>query len=63
MDPITIIAATNAALALAETLIPKIREMANSGEITPEDQLAVLSRYRSLKAQADGQFSGPEWTV
>jgi hypothetical protein len=61
MDPITTIAAVNAAITLAETLIPRVQELFRKGEITAEQQQEVLRRYNSLKAKADGQFSGPEW--
>lgn len=57
------ITAANAALALAEALIPKIRELARRGEITTEQQTELLRRVESLKAKAAGEFSGPEWQV
>jgi hypothetical protein len=63
MDPITAIAAANAALALAETLIPKIQEWAKNGDVTPEQEASVRARLLSLRARAGGEFSGPEWQV
>lgn len=61
MDPITIIAAVNAALALVETLIPQLSRLLQNGEITVEQQQAVLDRYNALKKAAEEGFSGPEW--
>lgn len=55
--------AINAALTLVEELLPKITELASKGEITAGQQAEVLAKYNSLKARADGQFSGPEWQV
>ncbi len=63
MDPITIIAAANAAMSLMEALVPQIRNLVSRGEITVEQQQELLKKYNSLKTQADGQFTGPEWEV
>lgn len=63
MSPLVIIAAANAALSLVETLIPKIQEWVQTGEITADQQADLLARYNSLKNKADGQFSGPEWKL
>ena len=51
----------NAALALAEKLIPRLAALVKSGEITPEQQQAVRDQYAALRAQADAAFTGPEW--
>lgn len=63
MDPITILAAANAGIALVEQLIPIIAQLKGSGLITVEQQQILLAKYNSLKDKADGQFSGPEWDV
>jgi hypothetical protein len=53
----------NSALGLVEALLPKIQEMARKGEISAEQQRELRARYDSLKAKADGQFTGPEWQI
>jgi hypothetical protein len=58
-----LILALNAALALAEKLIPIIQERIRAGEISPEVQTQARERYLALRAQADAAFSGPEWEV
>jgi hypothetical protein len=63
MDPITILSLANGALTVVEALIPKIAELFQKGEITAAQQQEVLAKYQSLKAKADGQFSGPEWAA
>lgn len=63
MNPVAILAATNAALSLAEKLLPLIDQLAAKGEVTPEQQAELLARYNSLKTQADGQFTGPAWQL
>lgn len=61
MDPLTIIGMTSAAIAFLKEAIPQVRDMFERGEITKEQQEALLAEYTSLKEKADGQFSGPEW--
>jgi len=63
MDPVTAISLATAGMSLIEQLIPIINDMRLSGQITAEQQRQVLDRYQSLKARADGQFSGPEWAI
>jgi|GEM_PF-2748735 len=63
MDPLTAIAALNASITLTQTLLPVIAQMKNDGQITAEQQAELLAKYNSLRAQADGQFSGPQWQV
>lgn len=58
MDPLTLL---TLAITLAETLIPKVVKMAAAGEITAEEQRAVLDRFTRLRAQIDAGFTGPEW--
>ena len=55
------ILALNAALALAEKLIPVIGKAVTAGQITPEQQQAARDRYLALRAKADAAFTGPEW--
>lgn len=50
-------------LALVEKLLPTLSSLKLSGEITAEQQQAVLDKFNSLRAKADGQFGGPEWEV
>ena len=61
MEPLTLIAAISAALALAKELIPQLGNLVSSGEITKEQQQKLLDEYNSLKERADGQFQGEEW--
>lgn len=63
MDPITIIAAANGGIQLVEALLPLIQQLAQKGDISVDQQAQLLARYNSLKAKADGQFSGPEWQI
>lgn len=53
----------NAALSLLEQLIPVIAEKVKRGDVPADKQQELLTRYQSLKARADGQFSGPEWEI
>lgn len=63
MDPIAIITTASAALSLVEQLLPLIDGLQKNGQISVADQAALLAKYESLKAKADGQFSGPAWQV
>jgi hypothetical protein len=63
MDPLTVIALTNAALSVLEKSIPVINDLKLQGLITKEAQEELLKKYESLKNTADGQFSGPHWKV
>lgn len=51
----------NAALALAEKLIPTLGKAVAAGQITPEQQQEARNRYLALRAKADAAFTGPEW--
>lgn len=55
------IALANAALGLVELLIPRIKQLAQSGQISPEQQQAVRDKYNSLRKAGDAAFAGPEW--
>lgn len=63
MNALAIIAAANAALALAETLAPQIAALVASGEVTKEQQAQILARYQALKDKANEHFAGPEWEI
>jgi polyhydroxyalkanoate synthesis regulator phasin len=63
MDPITIISIINASLTLVEQLTPQVKELFQKGDITAEQQKALLDRYNALKANIDAEFSGPEWQI
>jgi len=63
MDPISILAAISASIDIAEKLLPLVSQLKADGQITADQQADILARFESLKAKADGQFSGPEWQV
>lgn len=63
MTAVATLAAANAALALAETLIPQIASLVQSGEVSKEEQSALLNRYEALKNATAEHFTGPEWEV
>lgn len=63
MDPLTVLAAVNAGLKLAKTLLPEVDRMFQAGLITAEQQAEAHDNYQSLKTLADGQFSGPHWQI
>ena len=61
MDPITVLTLANGLIDLVETLAPKITELFNKGEITAEQQTALLKRIDGIRS---GElFKGPEWQV
>lgn len=55
--------AINAALQLAETLIPIIAAKVQSGEVSANEQAAILNRYQALRDATAQHFTGPEWQV
>jgi len=57
------IIALNAALTLAETLIPRVADLFRRGEITPEQQAELRARYVALRDATAEQFTGPEWKI
>ena len=59
MDPLTIIGAASAAIALLEKLIPWIGNMTSKGEITIEQQQEIKDRLAALRT--DAGWDGPEW--
>jgi outer membrane protein TolC len=63
MDPITVLALASAAMKLVKEAIPAIRDAFANGEISEADQAKVRAEYDSLRAQAGGEFTGPEWEL
>lgn len=63
MDPITVLALASAAAKLIREALPVIRDAFTSGEISEEDQARVRAEYESLRSQAGGEFTGPEWEL
>lgn len=53
----------NAALALAERLMPSIERAFKAGQITAEQQQEARDRYAALRAAVANHtaFAGPEW--
>lgn len=49
MTGLETIALANAALSLFESLVPKLKELTQSGEITVEEQAELKERYERLK--------------
>jgi hypothetical protein len=62
MENATLIA-IQAALKLVDALLPTLTELVRKGELTVEQQAAVRAQYESLKAKADGQFTGTHWAA
>lgn len=63
MNPITILALASAAMQLVKESLPVIRDAIKGGEVSEADQERVLNEYNSLRTQAGGEFSGPEWEL
>ncbi len=63
MNSVAILAALNGAIEITTTLIPVVDQLKRDGLVTEEQQAAILAKYNSLKKQADGQFSGPQWEL
>lgn len=55
--------AFNAALALAEKLLPILAERLQAGTITPAQQQEARDRYQALRDAGDAAFAGPAWRV
>lgn len=56
-----IITAINAAIGLLEVLIPQLAQLFKGGQITADQQQAVLDRINALRKSVNEGFSGPEW--
>lgn len=63
MDPITILALANAAVALAEKAIPVIRDAFASGEIPDAEAAEWRDKYNRLRALGGDAFKGPEYDL
>ena len=64
MNAVAVIALFNSLLTAAEQLAPEVKALANKGQISVEDQAAMLAKYNGLKAIVEaGPFQGPEWKV
>ncbi len=50
------------ALSMLEQLSPKIQALFQTGQITPEQQSALLKRYAELLTNSVASFAGHEWT-
>lgn len=61
MEPLEYIALANAALALIESLIPKIRELTLSGAVSVEEQQRLMDKANALVTAVQTGFTGPEW--
>ena len=61
MNPALIIPLTSAAIDLVEKLVLIVQEARSKGEITDEEQQALLDRIDSLRARAGGEFQGEHW--
>lgn len=55
------ILALNAALALAEKLIPIIAERVRSGEVSVEEQAKAKAQYLELRKRGDDIFQASHW--
>lgn len=53
--------AFNAALALAEKLLPLLTDAFARGEMSLADQRAARDRYQAMRAAGDAAFTGPAW--
>lgn len=63
MNPMAILALASAAAQLVRESLPVIRDAIKGGEISEADQARVLAEYNSLRTQAGGEFTGPEWEL
>lgn len=61
MNPALIIAMIDGFIAMIEKLVPIVQGMAAKGDVTPEQQQALLDRMEDLNRL--DLFSGPEWRV
>lgn len=62
MTPLEYIAIGSALLTLLnKTIIPKIEELAQKGELTPEQLATIRTQYDSLKNRTGGEFKGSEF--
>lgn len=57
------ILALNAALAMAEKLMPIIEARVKAGEVSVEEQAKARANYQALRKRGDEVFSGSHWKV
>jgi hypothetical protein len=57
MPPLVI---ANGLIAMLELVMPKIEALVKKGEVTPEEQQALMNKIEALKSDPS-KFSGPEW--
>jgi hypothetical protein len=48
---------------LNNELIPAIKNMVASGQVTPEQEAVVKAQYEAYRANFDASFDGPEWQI
>ena len=58
MDPITI---ASAAIQILQAIIPYINDAVKKGQVTPEEQSALLAKIDELRSGK--AFAGKEWEV
>jgi hypothetical protein len=63
MDPITVLALANAAVALAQKAIPVIRDAFASGDIPDEEAAEWRKKYEALRALGGEAYSGPDYEL
>lgn len=61
MSAAAALALAQALMAALKTLVPTIREFASGGQITPEQEQAILNELGSLRGQPGPTYAGPEW--
>lgn len=61
MNPVLIVGAVNGALSIVEQLMPLIKEQTQKGEITAEQQAALMARIDAIRS---GKFfETPQWEL
>lgn len=61
MNPLSVVAALNASLEIADKLLPIVKDFQSQGLITKERQAEIRAKVDALRATAGELFSGPEW--
>lgn len=60
MDPATLTIVISGAVKLLQWAIPEIQKRVAAGEITAEEQAALLAEIALLRDPASTEYSGPE---
>lgn len=63
MDPITILALANAAVALAEKAIPVVRDAFAGGQIPDAEAAEWRRKYAALRALGGDAYAGPDYEL